>query len=221
MTAEELSTRHPRLYHVTLPGTWASMQVHGMLSTSRLLDLYGVTGLDRDAIEGRCRPRAVTLEHPALGRAVINDQRPMSERALARCLDGEMTPVDWLALLNARVFFWAGEDGLTRLLGARGNRTRALEVLVIDTLSLARSHADRVELSPINSGATLRKPARRGPTTFTPLSALSYEAWARRRGRRDRILEVTVMDGVPDIARHLVAVRPVPAGPPAPALWRR
>ncbi|GJD94859.1 hypothetical protein OCOJLMKI_2066 [Methylobacterium iners] len=131
----------------------------------------------------------------------------MTEPALAKCLDDGLSPADWLALLNQRIFFWCDAEGLARLLGARANRSRAVDVLVADTLGLARAYAHRIELSPINTGATLRKPARRGPSTFTPLLELSFEDWSRKRGRRDRILEVTVIGGVPDIARYVKEVR--------------
>ena len=61
------------------------------------------------------------------------------------------------------------EDGVRRLLGARLNRERERLVLVLDTLSLARRHGDRMELAAINTGSTIRRPARRGRSTFTPL----------------------------------------------------
>jgi hypothetical protein len=213
MTPEELSCRHPRLFHVTLGGMSESIVARGLRSTSRLLDLFEVTGEKRERIERRRRPNSETIHHPMHGTVIINDQRPMTEAALTGCLDDGLMPADWFALLNRRVFFWASEDGLGRFLGARANRKRAMEVLTIDTLSLARSHAERMELSPINSGATMRKPVRRGSSTFTPVLELSHAAWSRKRGGRDRILEVTVLDGVPDIARHKLCIRSVePSG---------
>lgn len=115
----------------------------------------------------------------------------MTETTLAGCLDGGLTPAHWLALLNRRVFFWSDVKGLARLDGARANRARA------------RAHAERIELSPINSGATIRKPARHGPATFTPLLELSYVQWRRKRARHDRIIEVTVLDYVKDIANYV------------------
>ncbi len=117
-----------------------------------------------------------------------------------------MLPADWLRILNSRVFVWASEEGLNRLLNAKLNRTRAREVLIVDTLSLAKTHAERIEICPINSGSTLRKPARRGMNTFTPLLEHSFYDWSRLRGRRDKILEVTVRDHVPDIAEHILDV---------------
>ena len=212
MTPDELSARHPRLFHVTLPEASAGILERGLLPASRLLDLFEVPRAERARMERAPRPAAVRIRHPRYGTAVINDQTPMTEAALAKCLDDGLTPADWLALLNCRVFFWGGEDGLARLLGARANRARAVDVLVVDTLALARAYAERIELCPINSGATIRKPARRGLTTFTPLLALPYEAWSRKRGRRDKILEATVLDGVPDIGRYVVEVRRVDAG---------
>lgn len=103
------------------------------------------------------------------------------------------------------------------MLGARANRGRSCEALEIDTLSLARTHGSRIEVSPINSGATFRRVAKRGLSTLTPLAIAPYEEWQRLGGHRDKVLEVIVRGGVPDIAQHLVSVsiREVPtiAGP--------
>lgn len=207
MTAEELAARHPRLYHVTTPGAWAVISRLGLLPTSALLGLFEVDAPRRAELTTKRRPREVRIAHPLHGTAVLNDNLPLSERALASCLDDGLTPQDWLGLLNGRVFFWADAKGLDRLLDARMNRNRPRDVLVLDTLGLARAHAERIEISPINSGSTIRRPARRGLATFTPLLAKSYAEWQRQRGRRDRILEVTVCGGVPDIARYLVEIR--------------
>jgi hypothetical protein len=212
MTPEELSVRHPRLFHVTLPGASESILKRGLLPTSTLLDLYEVDGAARAALERAPRPSAVPIHHPLHGTVVINDQSPMTQAALEKCLEDGLRPADWLSMLNRRVFFWSDERGLSRLLGARANRTRDVEVLVFDTLSLARAYADRIELCAINSGSTIRRPARRGLSTFTPLRDLSYAAWSRKRGGRDKILEITVLDGVPDIAAYLVELRRVCAG---------
>lgn len=207
MTPEDLSARHPRLFHVTEPDAWPSVRRLGLLSTSRLLDLFELPGGQRTALETRRRPAAVPISHPRHGTAILNDNLPLTERGLASCLDDGLAPADWLKMLNDRVFFWADADGLDRLLAARANRGRTRAVLVVDTLGLARAHADRMELCPINSGATLRRPARRGLSTFSPLAAHSYEHWRRLRGRLDRIREVVVRGGVPDIDRHVVEVR--------------
>lgn len=207
MTPQELAALHPRLFHVTAPGAWASIARHGLLPAASLLEMLEVPAARHDALTRRRRPSEVAIDHPRHGRVVLNDNLPLSEAALAACLDDGLRPADWLAMLNARVFFWADEAGLARLLAARMNRGRARLVLVVDTLGLAAQHAARMEVCPINSGSTIRRAARRGLATFTPLGAMGYAEWRRRRGRQDRVLEVTVVGGVPDIARHVIERR--------------
>jgi hypothetical protein len=204
MTPGELSARHPRLYHVTAPGAWPSIARHGLLPTAALLRLFEADPTQHAALTTTRRPAEVRLEHPVHGTAILNDNLPLTEQALAACLDDGLTPQDWLRLLNDRVFFWADSTGVDRLLGARMNRERARIVLVFDTLCLSLAHAERVEICPINSGSTIRKPARRGLATFTPLLAKSFPEWQRQRKRRDRVLEVVVRGGIPDIACFLV-----------------
>ena len=210
MSPEDLATLHPRLYHVTTPGALPGILRHGLLPTTRLLDLFEVPAADRPAIEATRRPGSVALRHPVHGTAVITDNLPLHVRALEACLDDGLAPSDWFRILNERVFLWADEAGLQRLLGARLNRGRARDVLELDTLGLARAHLGQVEISAINSGATLRRAARRGRATFTRLGRCTYAEWQRLRGRRDRILEVTVVGGIPDIAAYLVGHRTVP-----------
>lgn len=214
MTAAELAARHPRLYHLTDPLAWGSIRRHGLLSAAALVELFELPAPRRAELLAARRPHAVAIEHPRHGRAVLSDNLPLSERALERCLDDGLSPSDWLRLLNARVFFWASREGLARLAGARRNRDRPRLTLELDTLSLASAHAERLCLSPINSGATLRRAVRRGRTTFTPMLRHDYAAWSRLRGRRDRVLEVTVDTAVPDVERHLVALHRDPPGAP-------
>ncbi len=204
LSPEDLAARHPRLYHLTEPGALPGIMRHGLLPTQRLLKLFEVPETDRRAIERQRRPASIALTHPVHGRARITDNLPLSMTALAACLDDGLAPEDWLRILNERVFFWADEKGLATLSGARLNRTREREVLVLDTLSVARRFRGRMELSAINSGATIRRAARRGLSTFVPLERHSYEMWRRLRGGRDRVREVTVVGGVLDVADHLI-----------------
>lgn len=207
MTPDELATRHPRLYHVSEPGAHESIRQHGLLSTSAILDLFEVETQERQRLTTARRATAVPLKHPLYGTMILNDNLPLSEKALENCLDDGLTPSDWLRILNSRVFFWADETGLQRLLGAKMNRGRQREVLVFDTLLVAQAHMDTLCLSPINSGATIRKPARRGLTTFTPAKDHSYAQWRRLRGKSDRIVEVTVDHAIPRAREFLVDVQ--------------
>ena len=100
---------------------WPSIQQHGLLSTSALLDLYGATGAERAAIERQRRPDFMAVNHTVLGQVLIRDQKPMTDATLAPVLV-DMTPAEWYALLNERVFFWVNEERLKGLLGAYRHR---------------------------------------------------------------------------------------------------
>jgi hypothetical protein len=163
---ERLASRYPVLFHMAESGSWESIRERGLLSTSALLDLFEVEGGERITIESTRRPEIVRLEHPEHGVALVRDNKPMQEKALEKCLYG-MTPLEWYELLNRRVFFWVERKRLLKLLGARAYRDRPHLVLEVDTAKLLERHADRVTLSPINSGATFAmNPASRGPDTF-------------------------------------------------------
>jgi hypothetical protein len=204
VSPEELAAKHPRLYHLAHAGALPSILRHGLLPTSRLLTLFELPEAERERIERRRRPARVEISHPIHSKAMIADNLPLSEKALASCLDDGLAPQDWLLMLNARVFFWPDAENLANHLGARFNRGRERLVLVFDTLGTVRQHYEKVELSAINSGSTIRKPARRGHSTFVPARLHGYEAWRRLRGGLDRLREVTVVGGVTDVPKHLI-----------------
>jgi len=58
-------------------GSWPSIRRHGLLSTSALLDLFEVTGVERVRLESQRRPETVKIEHPEHGEALIRDQKPL------------------------------------------------------------------------------------------------------------------------------------------------
>jgi hypothetical protein len=195
---ERLISRYPTLYHMAEDGTWESIQRHGLLSTSALLDRYEVKGEERLAIESARRPEIIRIEHPEHGAAFIRDNKPMQQKALERCLS-EMTPREWYKHLNRRVFFWVEWKRLLKLLGARAYRDRPHLVLEVDAAGLLDRHADRVSLSPINSGATFALgPAPRGPDTFRRIAD-------HPNGKP--IVELSVDYAVPDIAEFTLRVR--------------
>ncbi|MBB3900150.1 DUF7002 family protein [Roseococcus suduntuyensis] len=211
MTAVELVTRHPRLYHLTTPGAWEVIRTHGLLSTEALLR---AAGLDEAEVQARIRqrrPAREVLDPTPIGRVVLNDNKPIQLAKLSRCLEDGLTPEDWLAELNRRVFFWVDAARMKGLGEAAINRTDPRELLVLDTASVVADCGARMQVSPINTGATLHQPARRGRTTFTPLGAMSYAEWRlQRRDRKaspDNIVEVTVLGAVPNVERHLIERR--------------
>ena len=216
MTPEEPAARHPRLYHVTSPAALSGIRRLGLLSTSRLLDLYEVTGSERAAIERNRRPKIRLLTHPDHGEALITDNRPLFEKNLTICLDDGLSPPDWFAMLNRRVFFWVNEQRLGKFLEAQ--RSLGLDRLVIelDTLSVATRHQEQMELCPINSGSAQRRAARRGLSTFSPLLKHDYATWQRLRPKStpDRIVEVMVVDAAVRVDEHSMKYYTVPSQMP-------
>lgn len=94
MKEEDLVTTCPRLFHMAEDGAFPSIQARGLLSTSALLNLYGVAGNERVAIEDNRRPRSVTITGTNLPDVVIRDNKPMSEDKLAKCLQDGLVPTD-------------------------------------------------------------------------------------------------------------------------------
>lgn len=199
----ELIRDCPTLYHMAERGSWPNIRDHGLMSTSALLDQTGLDGPARAAIEVRRRPTSVALTHPAIGRAVIRDQKPMDDAGLRRCLTDGLSPEDWYRLLNGRVFFWLTTARLSRLLNARANIAAEHDVLQIASAPLIAAYAGTITLSAINSGTTIRAAPARGRATFLPIVEYPYAAWRAKRPRGERVVELTVPYGVPDIARFV------------------
>lgn len=200
---DELLRDCPTLYHMAEAGSWGSIRRHGLLGTSALLDLFGMEGAAREAVEAQRRPGSVVLEHPVHGRAVVRDNGPLHMGKLADALTDGTTPEAWLRLLNGRVFFWLTKGRLLRLLGGRLYRDAEHDVLEVEAARLVAAHRERIALSPINSGATLPFATPRGRGTFAPIEAYPYAEWRRRRPRGERVVELAVLGGVPDIERYV------------------
>jgi hypothetical protein len=185
-------------------GSWPSIEKHGLLSTSALLDLFEVSGDSRTALESARRPESVQIAHPVHGTAWIRDNKPINETVLRRTLVGMSEP-EWYRTLNSRVFFWLSEERLDRLRGAPPYRDRAHEILVLDTASLLSSHAERVELAPLNSGA-VHPGAKytRGAATFQSIE--SYP-WLERlkRAPAEPLVELTVGHALADASAHCLS----------------
>jgi uncharacterized protein DUF7002 len=183
---DQLVSRYPRLYHMAEAGSWPSIRERGLLPTAQLVEEFAPPPDVRAAILDQPRARSFVLTHPRLGQAVIRDQVPLRPHILAQRLTGLTVP-QWLAILNDRVFFWLGRHRLDTLLNARLNRGRAHDVLTVDTAALVATYADRIRLSPLNSGATLfPNAAPRGPDTFQTIGAYPYDTLRRQRGPRHR-----------------------------------
>ena len=205
MTPDDLITRYPSLFHMAADGAWPHILEHGLLSTTAVLDLVGLSGDPRRRLEEERREESVTL-HAGSGECfVLRDQKPLHPGKLERCLVG-MTVAEWLRLLNGKVFFWPTRRRCEHLLAARAYRGRAHTVIEVDTARLLDGHSHQVTLSPINSGSVLYDPPQRGAFTFVPLAEVPFEEWRRKRGRAGAIAEVAVEYAVPDVDALVRAV---------------
>lgn len=202
MTPEELAGLCPKLLHLTDVENLASIQRSGLLPTVELTKKYGAP---KSLLENR--RNSIRLEHPVHGVAVINDNKPLSNSKLARCLDDGLTVEDWLLALNQRVFFFVRSGDVQKLRLASANRQRSKLLLVFDALPLLQQHFSKIEISPINSGNTNHQPARRGLDTFTRALSTDYSAWRRRRKKAsmDTIKEIAVNGSVANAADYLLA----------------
>jgi hypothetical protein len=203
---EELLRDCPTLYHMAEYGSWLSIREHGLLSTSALLDLYGIRGAARKAIEEQRRPQSITLTHGVLPPAVIRDQIPIDDAGLRRCLPPSLTPADWYRRLNAKVFFWLTRERLLRLANAGAYRNKAHDVLEVNARALVEAYYEKIWLCPINSGCTKPIPHPRGDDTFLRIGDYPYSEWRCKRRRGERVVELAIDYGVPDIARFVTKV---------------
>lgn len=206
ISIEEFSKTYPCLYHMAEANTWESIKKHGLLSTTALLDLYKINGQQRTSIESKHRPDSVIIQNEKYGKAVIRDQKPLSESALKECLI-DLDPVAWYRILNGRVFFWVTEDRLKTLLSARAYKNTMHCVITIETQALLPKHIENVQLSPINSGSTLYTPIKRGLKTFSSLSEYPFEERRKLRGAENAVAELTINHGVQDIEEFTLSVK--------------
>ncbi len=200
---KELLEDAPTLYHMAEAGSWDSIRARGLMSTTALLDLYKVFGERRKDIEGRRRPENVVIKFEGLPPAVIRDQLPMDDVGLQRALPKHLSPEYWYRNLNAKVFFWLTRARLEKLLSAKSYRDKRHDVLELNTAALIDAYREKIWFCPINSGCTKPMPHPRDASTFLRISEYPYSDWSKKRKRGERVVELAVDSGVPDVA-HFV-----------------
>ncbi len=215
ISTSALVHHYPNLFHMAEAGSWPTIAQNGLLSTTALLDLFNVTGSNRQALESKHRPQGTAIAHPVYGQAVIRDQKPMDDKGLVRALQDGLQPTDWYRLLNGMVFFWLSRKRLETLLSAKAYRSKRQTVLTVSTSRLLARHKATVMLSPMNSGCTKPFPHPRGLDTFLPLGQYPFGKWQKKRRGGDAIVELTVKYSVPDIKDLVTRVEEIGAGQPA------
>jgi len=221
ISVDELVATYPRLYHLTHVDNWDLIQRIGLLSTSALLDLFGIDGETRRVLEASNRRELVPIRSDTYGVAILRDQKPMDDRGLGRALQDGISPEEWYRTVNQHVFFWVDRGRVERLLGARAYRHSRHALLVARTRDiLDRYHATTV-LSPINTGATKPMPHPRGTDCFVPLPAYPFAHWYQKRKGRDAVVEFAVRGTVENVMEAVEDVSIVGAGEANRVIYRR
>lgn len=218
--AQLLAETYPHLFHVAYVDAWPSLERHGLLCTSSLLDLFEVDATQRVAIELRRRSQAVVISHSTHGTATVRDQKPLLEKRLATALVG-MTLSEWYRLLNAHVFLWPTTGRMLTMLQAAAYRDLPQLVVTLDTAGLVGSHASAILLSRLNSGATRPFAWERGPDTFQPLEAYPLEERIRRYGKASAVAEVLVRSSIAPLTDVAVLAEVWSGGKLVRTIWKR
>ena len=196
------------IYHMAEAANWPAIQRDGLHCASRLLDLAGIHGENRERLEKHQR-----LAHIELPNGVqLRDQRPMPPAALTTCLVG-IIPSEWYALINARIFFWVDPARLNRHRAACNPRPQV--VLTVDARKLVSAYVEKIALTPINTGNARRRPARRGMATFVPYATWVRSGWTSEatslgtpvRPSSHPPVELTVAGSIPDLMQFVVGVQ--------------
>lgn len=221
MDISELVDRYPTLYHMAEDGTWPSIQRHGLLSTTALVELFEITGPAREKILNEVRKKTISITHPDHGTAAIRDQLPL--KFLSKVLTAGTRPQQFLDALNNRVFFWLSQPRLHKLLNARQYRGKAQTILHVDTAGLVSAYADKIQLAPYNTGSMHVPTApRRGVDVFVDLADYPHQEWRKKRGAsHDAVVELTVPHSIPDITNFVVKVERRVGGELTEILFKR
>ncbi|MBU6959007.1 hypothetical protein KRR23_14810 [Pseudomonas sp. CVAP len=204
MDLDKLIELYPRVYHMAECGAWGSIRTRGLMSATAVLDYHAIEGDDRARFESEHRSEKMDVRAGHPSNIVLRDQKPMPEGRLMQALTDGTTPRQWYELINHKVFFWAEEQRLHRLLGARDYRRLEHDVLTLDSATFIPAYAEAIWLCHMNSGNTWPMPHRRGTEIFRRIP--DYPV--KRSGKPIKpVVEMVVDYAVPNIAEYVVEVR--------------
>jgi hypothetical protein len=192
-----LSGVRPLVFHAAAYGAWPSIAEYGLRTPEQLAPGHPALLRVREEMLEVPRPGDV-----GEGPVEIRDQRPLARADIAAHLDG-IDLAGWLALVNERVYLFAGQNELTTHLARY--QAQGEDVIVFDTARLLKAARGRVEVACVASGAPTQwgNCPCRGRSTFIPLP--------RYEGAAADIKEVTVVGGlesVTDLVTRVVRHHP-------------
>lgn len=169
MDIQKFIENRPYLYHLT-----SKENAKQIIAQKRILSANGLIALSKNKthlpVQRQRRITHYELEIDGLS-YFLRDQRPISEKALAKCLTDGWEVGDFLFHLNDRVFMWPTLDRLWRHFTRYEAEKPVIFRFPTRELFEVNPH---VEFCRLNSGATRAnshlggKPPERGPKTFLP-----------------------------------------------------
>jgi len=174
MELDNFIRQRPYLYHLT-----NVQNAENIISERRIYSANKIIELSGDSYDNINRRRRIEHTEIKVGEQsyFLRDQRPISEKALAKCLTGGWQVSDFLYHLNDRVFMWPTLDRLWRHFNRYEHENPV--ILRFHTREIIDSNP-HVKFCRLNSGATRAnsylggKAPERGEHTF-----LSAEQFGR------------------------------------------
>lgn len=199
----KLSEMYPNLYHMAVSGSYSSIKAHGLRSSAELCALVSRTEEEKMQLLRKLRRESIYIGDTEFGPIILRDQKPMIAASLSGSLT-DMTPEDWLSLLNSRTFFWPTKERLRTMMSARPYRELQHEVFVFKTQTLLNAYVDNAWVSPINSGATIPWKHPRGSSTFTRLKDFDLAARLEVANRKSAVAEFVLDCRLHPVSDHLI-----------------
>ena len=207
MKPGDLWRHYPVLYHIAWDGSWPSIKEHGLLSTKALLLSYGKSDEEIAELTRARRAHWVEIDCPGRPRAVLRDQKPLTDGGLRRALPDSIEPWQWYDLINSMVFFWPTKKRLKTMISASAYERVEHDVLLVDTKTLVRLEEPNIRLSRMNSGSTTPWAHRRDMDLFQRFEDYPFESRLRKNRREGAVAEVCVLERVDDIREAVVDVK--------------
>ena len=207
MRTQDLWCHYPKLYHIAWGGSWPSIEKHGLLSTKTLLGAYGKSDEEIRQLTQARRSHWVEIDCPGRPRAVVRDQKPLTDEGLRRALPDSVEPLQWYELINSMVFFWPTKARLRTMISASAYRKVTHDVLVVDTRTLVRLEEPNIRLSRMNSGSTKPMPHPRDMDLFKRFENYPFPEKPSPSTVAKAVAEVCVVDRVEKMAKAVLEVK--------------
>ncbi|MYG43198.1 MAG: hypothetical protein F4203_08720 [Rhodobacteraceae bacterium] len=204
MKPEQLYEKYPKLYHIAWGGSCHGIMDNGLLSTKCLLELYGKSEDEIRKITQNHRATEIEINSPGLPRAVIRDQRPMSDKGLRAVLPNEVEPSVWYDLINSMVFFWPRKQSLSKMIKSYPEIQH--DILILDTKKLVELEKKNIRLSHLNSGST-RYGHKRDLDIFKTIEDYPFGFSKKQTGLKRVVAEVCVLDRVEKISDAVIGMK--------------